>query len=114
MVLAAVALVMVRRAGVAVAGSLAGTEDREVHDAQAGTRCSPASRGGHAKRLRERRLGQGRGRRRRGERRGRGPDKVYGNAGDDYLIDAPDDRNVLCGRPGRDDAQVRDFPAVKD
>ncbi len=32
MVLAAVALVMVRRAGVAVAGSLAGTEDREVHD----------------------------------------------------------------------------------
>ncbi len=32
MVLAAVALVMVRRAGVAVAGSLAGTEDREVLD----------------------------------------------------------------------------------
>jgi hypothetical protein len=34
--------------------------------------------------------------------------------GDDYLIDVPDDREVLNGNLDRDDAQVRDFPAVKD
>jgi Ca2+-binding RTX toxin-like protein len=46
---------------------------------------------------------------------GEGADKVYGNAGDDYLIDAPDEnRDVLYGRSGRDNVQVRDFPAVKD
>ena len=33
--------------------------------------------------------------------------------GDDYLIDAPHDRDVLYGGSDRDDAQVRDFPAVK-
>jgi hemolysin type calcium-binding protein len=46
---------------------------------------------------------------------GSGADKAYGNAGDDYLIDAPDeDRDILYGGPGRDNVQVRDFPAVKD
>jgi hypothetical protein len=36
------------------------------------------------------------------------------SCGDDYLIDALDDREVLCGNSDGDDAQVRDFPAVKD
>jgi hypothetical protein len=42
-------------------------------------------------------------------------DEVYGNAGGDYLIDAPDEnKDVLYGGSGPDNAQVRDFPAVKD
>jgi Ca2+-binding RTX toxin-like protein len=46
---------------------------------------------------------------------GFGADEVYGNAGDDYLIDAPDkNRDFLYGGTGRDNVQVRDFPAVKD
>jgi hypothetical protein len=46
---------------------------------------------------------------------GEGADEAHGNAGDDYLIDAPDeDRDVLYGGSGRDNVQVRDFPAVKD
>lgn len=46
---------------------------------------------------------------------GVGADEAYGGAGDDYLIDAPD-RNTdsLHGGLGRDNVQVRDFPAVKD
>ncbi len=34
--------------------------------------------------------------------------------GNEYLIDAPDDRDVLYSGADRDDAYVRDFPAVKD
>jgi Ca2+-binding RTX toxin-like protein len=46
---------------------------------------------------------------------GVGADTVYGNAGNDYLFDAPDgDRDVLYGGSGRDNVQVRDFPAVGD
>ena len=46
---------------------------------------------------------------------GEGADKTYGNAGDDNLIDAPDnDRDLLYGGSGRDNVQVRDFPAVRD
>jgi hypothetical protein len=42
-------------------------------------------------------------------------DKAYGNAGDDYLSDAPDeDGDVLYGGSGRDNVQVRGLPAVKD
>ncbi len=47
---------------------------------------------------------------RRGGRR-----EAYGNAGDDYLIDAPDkNTDFLYGGRGGDNVQVRDFPAVKD
>ena len=46
---------------------------------------------------------------------GEGADRTYGDAGDDYLIDAPDnDRDLLYGGSGRDNVQVRDFPAVRD
>ena len=46
---------------------------------------------------------------------GFGADEAYGNAGDDYLIDAPDtSTDLLYGGSGRDNMQVRDFPAVKD
>jgi len=46
---------------------------------------------------------------------GAGADETYGNAGDDYLIDASDEnRDVLHGGSGRDNVQVRDYPAVKD
>jgi hypothetical protein len=40
---------------------------------------------------------------------------AYGNAGDDYLIDAPDeDTDLIYGGSGKDNVQVRDFAAVKD
>ena len=46
---------------------------------------------------------------------GTGADEMHGNAGDDYLIDASDEnRDVLYGGSGRDNVQVRDYPAVKD
>jgi hypothetical protein len=46
---------------------------------------------------------------------GFGADEAYGNAGDDYLIDASDtSTDLLYGGSGRVNMQVRDFPAVKD
>jgi Ca2+-binding RTX toxin-like protein len=113
-VLAAVALIMVPSAGVAVAASRTGTEDRDVLGGTGRNEVISGLGGGDTL--------NGFG----GEDTGKGgdgvdevsggvgSDKVYGNAGDDYLIDAPDDRDVLYGGPGRYDTQVRDFPAVKD
>ncbi len=46
---------------------------------------------------------------------GYGADEVYGNVGDDVLIDHPDkNTDVLYGGSGDNEVQLRDFPAVRD
>jgi Ca2+-binding RTX toxin-like protein len=111
----AVALMVALFASVAVAASLGGTDGRDVID---GTdRGEEISGLGGDDTLNAR---DGKDIVRGGDgvdevSGGEGGDKAYGNAGDDYLIDAPDeDRDVLYGGSGRDNVQVRDFPAVRD
>ncbi len=115
MVSMAVALMVALFASVAVAASLEGTDGRDVIE---GTNRGEVILGlGGDDTLHGR---DGRDTVRGGDGMdevggGEGADKAYGNAGDDYLIDAPDnDRDVLYGGSGRDNVQVRDFPAVKD
>jgi Ca2+-binding RTX toxin-like protein len=114
-VLAAVALMLVLSAGVAVAASLTGTPDRDVLDGT-GRGETISGLGGYdtldGNGGRDTVKGGGAADDVNG---GVGADTLYGNAGDDYLFGAPDgDRDVLYGGSGRDNAQVRDFPAVGD
>jgi Ca2+-binding RTX toxin-like protein len=114
-VLTAVGLMVVLSAGVAVADSITGTQDRDVLDGS-GKNETISGRGGPdtlngAGGRDTVKGGDG------GDEAGGGPgaDEVYGGPGDDYLIDAPDNyRDVLHGNSGEDNVQVRDFPAVKD
>lgn len=114
-VLAVVALMVALSAGVAVAASLTGTPDRDVLDGS-GRSETISGLGGY-----DTLHGNGGGDTVKGGAAadevngGVGADKTYGNAGNDYLFDAPDDdRDVLYGGSGRDNVQVRDFPAVRD
>jgi Ca2+-binding RTX toxin-like protein len=114
-VLTAVGLMIVLSTGVAVADSITGTQDRDVLDGS-GKNETISGRGGpdtlNGAGGRDTIKGGDGGDEAGG---GAGADKVYGGPGDDYLIDAPDkDRDVLYGRSGEDNVQVRDFPAVKD
>jgi hypothetical protein len=115
MVTMAVALMVALFASVAVAASFEGTDGRDVID---GTdRAEEISGLGGDDTLNGR---DGEDTVRGGDDMdevsgGDGADRAYGNAGDDYLIDAPDnDRDVLYGGSGRDNLQVRNFPAVRD
>ena len=115
MVLTTVALMIVLSAGVAVAASITGTPDRDVLDGS-GKNETISGLGGpdtiNGSGGRDTVKG-GDGGDEVGS--GTGADAAYGNRGDDYLIDAPDnDRDVLYGGSGEDNVQVRDFPAVKD
>ncbi len=115
MVSMAVALMVALFASVAVAASLEGTDGRDVIE---GTdRAEEISGLGEDDTLNGR---DGRDAVRGGDgvdevSCGGSADKAYGNAGDDYLIDAPDtSTDLLYGGYGRVNMQVRDFPAVKD
>jgi Ca2+-binding RTX toxin-like protein len=115
MVLTAVALMVVLSAGVAVAASITGTQDRDVLDGS-GKNETISGLGGpdtlNGSGGRDTVKGGDGGDEAGG---GAGADEVYGGPGDDYLIDAPDNyRDVLHGNSGEDNVQVRDFPAVKD
>jgi Ca2+-binding RTX toxin-like protein len=115
MVSMAVALMVALFASVAVAASFDGTDGRDVIEGT--NRAEEISGFGGDDSLHGR---DGRDTVRGGDgvdevSGGEGADKAYGNAGDDYLIDAPDeDKDVLYGGSGRDNVQVRDFPAVRD
>ena len=115
MVSMAVALMVALFASVAVAASLMGTDGRDVIEGTDRGEEISGLGGGDTLNGRD-----GRDAVRGGDgvdevSGGEGADKAYGNAGDDYLIDAPDeDRDVLYGGSGRDNVQVRDFPAVRD
>jgi Ca2+-binding RTX toxin-like protein len=114
-VLTVAALMVAFSASVAVAASFSGTEDRDViegtgkadvvsglggGDTLNGLGGRDTVRGGHG-------VDEVSG--------GYGSDEVYGNAGGDFLIDAPDgNKDHFYGGSGRDNVQVRDFPAVKD
>ena len=114
MVMTAVALMVVLSAGVAVAASITGTEDRDVLDGS-GKNETISGRGGP-----DTLNGAGGGGTKGGDGGdeaggGTEADEVHGGPGDDYLIDAPDnDRDVLHGNSGEDNVPVRDFPAIKD
>jgi len=108
-------VMVILSAGVAVAASLTGTEDRDVLDGTGRNETISGLGGGDTLN------GFGGSDQVKGGEGvdelsgGVGADEAYGNWGDDFLIDGPDDdRDLLYGGSGRDNVQARDFPAVKD